>query len=77
MACKPQARFQVRAHTRGDEMKRWTIKEMNEMDDITFTIAVLRERQSMLTNPNSPLYVRIGEAIASLGCLNNRERGES
>ena len=47
-------------------MRRWTIKEMEEMDDLAFAIAVLLERQGMLTNPNAPLSQRINKAIDGL-----------
>ena len=57
-------------------MRRWTIKELEEVDDLAFAIAVLRERQSMLTNPNAPLSQRIDTAIAGLERIGGKQRTE-
>lgn len=44
----------------------WTIKELNETDNLQFAICILNERKNKLTNPNSPLSNKIREAVAEL-----------
>ena len=50
-------------------MNRWTIKELGEIDDIGFAIAILNERRTELTNPYAPLAKKIEEAIKTLESL--------
>lgn len=44
-------------------MKRYTKKELAEMNDMQFIASVLRERKSMLTNPYSPLAEKLDSVI--------------
>lgn len=47
-------------------MERWTIKQLSEIDDVSFTIAMLNERANDLKNPYSPLSKKIRKAVATL-----------
>lgn len=47
---------------------RWTIEMMEEMDDVSFAIAILNERLSEL-NPYAPLAQKIKRAIQTLESL--------
>ena len=42
-------------------MNKWTIKKLNETDDITFAMCILSERQASL-NPNAPLAQKLQNA---------------
>ena len=53
-------------------MRRWTIKELKEISDINFAIAILYERKSTLTNPYSPMNDRINKAIRGLEDLKTK-----
>lgn len=55
-------------------MSKWTIKELNKISDIDFCIAILNERQNKLTNPYSPLYIKISSVKNSL-CKIGRKLG--
>jgi hypothetical protein len=50
-------------------MNRWTMKELEEIDDIGFAIAILNERLADLSNPYAPLAKKIEEAIKTLKSL--------
>lgn len=50
-------------------MKRWTIKELKNIDTIDFSIEILKERRSTLTNCYSPLYEKISKTINELKLL--------
>ena len=52
--------------------KRWTKKELKEIDDLSFAIAILYERKGTITNPYAPLNEKINEAIRTLADLKNR-----
>lgn len=43
----------------------WTIKQMKEMGDLEFAIAILNERAERL-NPYAPLSKRIAKAVKTL-----------
>lgn len=47
-------------------MSRWTKKQLETIDNITFVIAVLNERRRSTTNPYSPLNQKINSAIRDL-----------
>lgn len=47
-------------------MARWTVKELNEIDNISFAIAILNERRQSTTNVYSPLNTKISLAIREL-----------
>lgn len=47
-------------------MSKWTKKQLEELDNITFTIAILNERRQSTTNPYSFLNQKINKAIAEL-----------
>lgn len=46
-------------------MSRWTIKQLNEMDDLTFAMCILSERREML-NQNAPLAKKLASAYHML-----------
>lgn len=46
-------------------MKRWTMKELNEMDNLEFAKVLLSERKNKLTY-YTPLVKKLAEAIAEL-----------
>lgn len=47
--------------------KRWTIKELAAVNDAQFTMEILRERRSELSNLYSPLAQRLASVINTLG----------
>lgn len=47
-------------------MSKWTKKQLEELDNITFTIAILNERKQSTTNPYSLLNQKINSAIGEL-----------
>ena len=47
-------------------MDRWTIKQLNEISDIDFAIAVLSERKNKQNNPYTPLSRKLDSTIAFL-----------
>ena len=47
-------------------MKRWKMKEMEQMSALDFAVAILIERGNGLTNAYAPLGVKIGEAVKYL-----------
>lgn len=47
-------------------MNKWTKKQLEELDNITFAIAILNERRQSTTNPYSFLNRKINKAIAEL-----------
>ena len=46
--------------------ERWTIKQLDEMDNISFAIQILRERKAKCTNYYSPLSEKLSKAIGQL-----------
>ena len=50
-------------------MERWTIKQLKELDSLSFAIAILNERAAELKNPLSPLSKKIANTIASLSSV--------
>ena len=54
-------------------MNRWTIKELNALDNYSFAKSVLIERRANL-NPNSPLYAKLANAAVEIGAAGERER---
>lgn len=40
-------------------MKRWTIKELNEISNKRLIKALITERKNVLSNPYAPLYQRL------------------
>ena len=46
-------------------MNKWTIKRLNETDDITFAMCILSERQAGL-NSNAPLSQKIAKTLIML-----------
>ena len=47
-------------------MSKWTKKQLEEIDNITFAIAILNERRQSTTNPYSLLNQKISSAIMDL-----------
>lgn len=47
-------------------MSRWTKKELEQIDNITFAIAILNERRQSTTNPYSLLNQKINSACREL-----------
>ena len=47
-------------------MSRWTIKELNETDDITFAMSILAERRNALSNLEAPLAIKLNRAHNTL-----------
>ncbi len=47
-------------------MNKWTKKQLEELDNITFAIAILNERRQSTTNPYSLLNQKISSAICEL-----------
>lgn len=47
-------------------MNKWTKKQLEELDNITFAITILNERRQSTTNPYSFLNRKINKAIAEL-----------
>lgn len=47
-------------------MSRWTKKELEHLDNITFAIAILNERRQSTSNPYSLLNQKISETIKEL-----------
>lgn len=47
-------------------MNRWSKKELEQLDNITFAIAILNERRQNTTNPYSLLNQKISEAVREL-----------
>lgn len=54
-------------------MKKWTIKELNAIDNITFAKTLLSERKDALTY-YSPLAKKLSEAIAELNGISESRR---
>lgn len=54
-------------------MKRWTKQDLNLYDDLLFAQAILAERRDTLTNPYSPLPVKLSEAQQTLETLRDQE----
>ena len=54
-------------------MKRWSIKELNSLDEFSFAKAVLIERRGSLL-PSSPLFKKLSDAAAELEAAADRER---
>lgn len=46
-------------------MDRWTIEELEKIDDIEFAVAILNERRNRL-NPYSPLSTKLRESANTL-----------
>lgn len=46
--------------------ERWTIKQLDEMDNISFAIQILRERKGKCVNYYSPLSQKLSKAISQL-----------
>ena len=57
-------------------MQRWTIKELNQLDDLSFAVAILIERKAALGNPQTPLYRKLDQAIARLNEMRDTEPPE-
>ena len=63
--------------------KRWTIKELAAVNDAQFTMEILRERRSELSNLYSPLAQRLVSVINTLeemavaGGLTEEERSKN
>lgn len=53
-------------------MYRWTMKQLEETDDITFAIAILNERRER-TIRYSPLSVKLSEAAHTLALLKEQQ----
>ena len=51
-------------------MKRWTMKEMEQMSALDFAVKILMERENGLTNVYAPLGVKIIETVRYLEQLN-------
>ena len=49
-------------------MRKWTMKELRETDDLTFAMAIMRERSGKL-NPNAPLMKKLNKAVATLDAV--------
>ena len=47
-------------------MKRWTIKELKEIDDFSFAVVIMNERKNSLTNYYSPLNQKICHACTTI-----------
>lgn len=47
-------------------MSRWSKKELEQVDNITFVIAILNERRQRTSNPYSLLNQKISEAVREL-----------
>lgn len=54
-------------------MKKWTIKELNAIDNITFAKTLLSERKDALTYYSS-LAKKLSEAIAELNSISESRR---
>lgn len=53
-------------------MSRWTKKQLEKLDNITFAIAILNERRLLTTNSYSLLNQKINKAIAELEEIKKR-----
>ena len=58
-------------------MRRWTIKELDETDDLLFAISILNERHSSLKNLYSPLSQKLTRAVNTLAELRRNILRES
>lgn len=47
-------------------MDRWTKSDLNSLNDLDFAICILNERRNKLTNPCSPLYTKLSNAVNQL-----------
>lgn len=54
-------------------MYRWTMKQLEETDDITFAIAILNERREGTICRYSPLSVKLSEAAHTLALLKEQQ----
>lgn len=52
-------------------MDRYTIKDMEELDDIQFAIRILQDRRSKCTNFYSPLSQKLYKCIDTLTAIRN------
>lgn len=52
-------------------MDRYTIKDMEELDDIQFAIRILQDRRSKCTNYYSPLSQKLDKCISTLTVIRN------
>lgn len=50
-------------------MSQWTMKQLEEMNDIDFAIAILEERRKTTSNIYSPLNKKINSAKHTLALL--------
>ena len=57
-------------------MERWTKKQLNSLSDLRFAQAILQERRNGLTNPYSPLALKLGRAAAKLDELAAKEEAQ-
>lgn len=53
-------------------MERWTIQRLNELDDKRFAICILQERLNGLSNPYSPLAIKLAGAIRGFTEVDSR-----
>lgn len=56
-------------------MNRWTIQQLQSIDDIDFAIHILYERK-MTLNPYSPLAKKLDEAVHTLQEVQKERRHE-
>ena len=62
---------------------RWTIEELKSVNDAQFAMAILMERRSALSNPNTPFAQRLTSVINTLtdmavdGGLTDEERSKN
>lgn len=57
-------------------MDRWTIKQLDSMDDLAFAAAILNERRSKVT-PYSPLGIKLASASRTLLDLSTLKRTQA
>lgn len=58
-------------------MSRWSKKELEQLDNITFAIAILNERRQSTTNPYSLLNQKLSEAVRELEHIKEQRIAES
>lgn len=57
-------------------MNKWTIKQLNETDDLLFAISILNERKLKL-NPFSPLAEKISRTVARLNKIRDLAQSDA
>jgi hypothetical protein len=50
-------------------MERWTIKSLEEMDNLQFAVCILNERRNKLSNIYSPLAIKLEKAAHEINAI--------